>query len=108
MRMVRTTLRGTSRPLGNRDADRVAEPSTFGDMLRRYRTNAKLTQAALAERSGISVQAIGALERGVRRRPYRVTIDMLADALGLAADERAELVFSARATGLASQPSQAR
>jgi transcriptional regulator with XRE-family HTH domain len=44
--------------------------SSFGERLRRLRIAAGLSQEALAERSGLSVQAIGALETGKRRRPY--------------------------------------
>ena len=43
--------------------------SPFGERLRRLRVAAGLSQEALAERSGLSVQAIGALETGKRRRP---------------------------------------
>jgi transcriptional regulator with XRE-family HTH domain len=37
----------------------------FGERLRELRTAAGLTQEALAERSGISVNAIAALENGL-------------------------------------------
>jgi non-specific serine/threonine protein kinase len=59
--------------------------------LRRHRQASGLSQEDLAERSGLSVQAISALERGVRRAPYRDTIDLLADALGLADEDRARI-----------------
>jgi predicted ATPase len=52
---------------------------------------AGLSQEALAERSGVSVQAIGALETGKRRRPYPNTVAALATALGLGPGERAAL-----------------
>ncbi|MFI6906030.1 ATP-binding protein [Nonomuraea sp. NPDC050394] len=68
------------------DAD-SAEP--FGPMLRRLRERAGLTQEQLAERAGISTNAVSALERGVRSRPYRHTRDALAAALGITAVERA-------------------
>ena len=45
----------------------------------------------LAERSGLSAQAIGALETGKRRRPYPHTVSALADALGLSESERVAL-----------------
>jgi len=57
--------------------------SGFGDRLRRLRLDAGLTQEALAERSGLSVQAIAALERGVRRYPREHTAGALAAALGV-------------------------
>src|SRR5215218_1077447 len=65
--------------------------SPFGERLRRLRLAAGLSQEALAERSGLSVQAIGALETGKRRRPYPHTVPALADALGLTESERAAL-----------------
>jgi transcriptional regulator with XRE-family HTH domain len=43
---------------------------TFGAVLRQYRRAAGLTQEVLAERAGVTAQAISALERGVRRRPH--------------------------------------
>jgi transcriptional regulator with XRE-family HTH domain len=69
----------------------TADTSTFGILLRRYREGAGLSQEELAERAGLTSQAIGVLERGERRRPYPATVKRLADALGLADDERAEL-----------------
>jgi predicted ATPase/transcriptional regulator with XRE-family HTH domain len=68
----------------------------FGELLRRHRTAAQLTQQELAARSGLSAQAISALERGARRSPYRVTIDLLANALGLPPERRSELAEAAR------------
>jgi len=59
--------------------------ATFGELLRRYRQAANLTQQDLADRSRLSMQAIGALERGERQRPYRATVDLLARALSLSA-----------------------
>ena len=58
-----------------------------GEQLRRWRVRAGLSQEALAERAGLSVQAIGALETGKRRRPYPQTIAALATALGLSDQE---------------------
>src|SRR5207253_637877 len=46
----------------------------------------------LAEQVGLSVAAIGALERGERRRPYPDTVRRLVQALGLTDDERSALV----------------
>ena len=43
---------------------------SFGDLLRRYRDSANLTQEDLAARTGLTPQAIGLLERGKRRRPH--------------------------------------
>ena len=73
--------------------------TSFGALLRRHRLAAGLTQEALAERAGMSVQAVSALERGVRRTPYASTIDLLAEALRLAPAEREELAEVARRRG---------
>lgn len=71
-------------------------PGTFASLLRRYRKAAGLTQEELAERARLSVQAIGALERGDRRAPRKETINLLAEALALTEPERAEFEVSAR------------
>ncbi|MBE1494617.1 transcriptional regulator with XRE-family HTH domain [Amycolatopsis lexingtonensis] len=68
---------------------------SFGVRLRRLRRAAGLTQEALAEASGLSAQAVGALERGERRFPHRETLDLLADALDLAGDARTEFAAAA-------------
>jgi transcriptional regulator with XRE-family HTH domain len=63
----------------------------LGSALRRLRVTACLTQEALAERAGISTDAVAALERGRRRHPRPDTIDRLAHALDLGESDRAEL-----------------
>jgi predicted ATPase/transcriptional regulator with XRE-family HTH domain len=68
----------------------------FGDLLRRHRTAAALSQEELAERAGVSVRALSDLERSVHRAPRLETVRMLAEALGLAEDERAFLLTAAR------------
>ena len=65
---------------------------TFGALLRRYRMHAGLTQEALAERAGLSPNAISALERGERRRPYPHTLLALANALRLEPEQYRRLV----------------
>ena len=65
---------------------------TFGALLRSMRAAADLTQEQLAERSGVSVRAISDLEREVKTRPQRATVDLLAEGLDLGAKERAELI----------------
>ncbi|HXM56583.1 MAG TPA: tetratricopeptide repeat protein [Candidatus Dormibacteraeota bacterium] len=80
------------------------DPGSFGHRLNRLRVAAGLTQEALAERSGLSVDAISALENGRRRRPRAATVRLLADALGLRADQRQDLAALARAQGRAQPP----
>ncbi|MGI5239626.1 ATP-binding protein [Dactylosporangium sp. CA-139066] len=63
---------------------------TFGERLRRLRERRALTQEELAERAGLSVNAIGSLERGLRRRPYQHTVRALAAALGVDPADLAE------------------
>lgn len=66
-------------------------PLPFGPLLRQFRRAAGLTQEALAERSGLSVRAIRALETGERQTPYPHTLGQLARALRLSATDRARL-----------------
>src|SRR5690242_7810137 len=73
------------------DLRRLA-PSTFGELLRRYRATVGLTQEELAERAGLSGRGIADLERGARAAPYPQTVRRLADALGLSQEERAALL----------------
>ena len=67
---------------------RVRQPGDFAVVLRRLRESRSLTQEELAERAGLTAKAIGALERGERRRPYPHTVRSLADGLALDDDER--------------------
>lgn len=81
----------------------TAPAQSFGHLLWHYRTHfaprlangqraddaGGLTQEALAERAGVSVNTISALERGDHRGPRRSTVELLAGALDLADDERA-------------------
>ena len=71
---------------------------SFGELLRRYRGRAGLTQEELAQRAGLSVDAIGLLERGTRQRPHSDTIARLATALALAQDERAQFEAAGRSS----------
>jgi len=81
-----TNARGVKN--GETDGGREA---SFGALLRRYRRAAGLSQEALAERAGLTAQGISALERGLRQAPYRETVRLLAEALGLSREERASL-----------------
>jgi predicted ATPase/transcriptional regulator with XRE-family HTH domain len=73
----------------------TAPPTAFGLALRRRRLAAGLSQDALAERAGLSKRGISDLERGLRS-PRPDTIRMLAEALGLGADDLAALAAAAR------------
>ena len=70
--------------------------ASFGELLRRRRLAAGLTQETLAERAGISAKAVSDLERDPDRTPRLDTIGLLADALGLEAGDRAVLLAAAR------------
>jgi hypothetical protein len=74
----------------------TSHAGTFGECLRVYRAAAGLSQEELAERSGVSVRAIGDIERGRTRWPHRDSVRCLADALGLAGQEREGFLSLAR------------
>jgi predicted ATPase/DNA-binding XRE family transcriptional regulator len=73
----------------------------FGDLLRRYRQDAGLTQEELAERANLSARAISELERGARQHPYRSTIHLLAKALNLSEQQLADFEQAARRPSVA-------
>ncbi len=66
----------------------------FGALLRQFRLDAGMTQQELAERAGLSADAVSTLERGARTRPYRETVVSLGRALDLS-PEREVLLESA-------------
>jgi predicted ATPase/DNA-binding XRE family transcriptional regulator len=68
---------------------------SFAAALRQLRARSGLTQEQLAERAGISTNAISALERGERRHPYPHTVRVLASALGLDAEASSALEAAA-------------
>jgi len=75
---------------------RITEPdnvehAAFGVLLKRYRVAAGLSQEALAERARLSVRAVSAYERGERQAPYRDSVALLVQALGLSPEEAATL-----------------
>src|SRR5215213_8483275 len=70
--------------------------SEFGGLLRSYRVAAGLTQEELAERAGVSTRGVSDLERGAHGLPRKDTLQLLLDALALAAADRATLVAAAR------------
>ena len=71
-------------------SDHPARSLGFADLLRRHRLAAGFSQDHLAETARMSVAAISALERGLRLAPYRASVDLLAEALGLDEASRAE------------------
>jgi DNA-binding XRE family transcriptional regulator len=75
------------------------QDGSFGAILHRYRVIAGLTQEELAERAGLSVRALRDMERGHTQRPYRQSVQLVADALTLAGQARSQLIRAARAGG---------
>ncbi|HEY7093099.1 MAG TPA: AAA family ATPase, partial [Ktedonobacterales bacterium] len=71
---------------------------TFGQLLRRHRLAARLTQEQLAALAGIGVRSIGDLERDVSRAPHAETLQLLADALGLTGAARNAFEAAGRRT----------
>src|SRR5947209_16430817 len=67
-RIIALTIRETASPPRIRRSGEP-HPPTFGELLRRHRVAAGLSQEALAERTGLSVDAIGLLERGGAAAP---------------------------------------
>jgi transcriptional regulator with XRE-family HTH domain len=67
----------------------------FGTLVRQYRQAAALSQEALAERAGLSTDAISVIERGKRGPPRPDTVALLVQALGLTTEERACFVAAA-------------
>ncbi|GAV42308.1 ATP-binding protein [Streptomyces acidiscabies] len=69
----------------------------FAQRLRTLRTEAGLSQEALANAAGVSVRALADMERGRTRGPQRQTVQALAEALNLDDMETASLEKSAAA-----------
>lgn len=84
----------------------IIEAPSFGHLLRSYRRAAAMTEERLAERTDLSVRAIGDLERDVGHIPRRDTMESLIDALDLAPGERRQFEMAAR--GKVDTPARAR
>ena len=69
----------------------------FGELLRRLRIGAGLSQEELAGRSGLAERTIARLEQGHSQRPHPGSARRLAQALGLPDAERADLMACAAA-----------
>jgi predicted ATPase/class 3 adenylate cyclase/DNA-binding XRE family transcriptional regulator len=80
------------------------QATPFGEALRRYRRAVGLTQEELAERAGLSARTVSDLERGINRSPRKDTLPLLAEALGLTAEERRDLEAMTRRPGPVSTP----
>jgi transcriptional regulator with XRE-family HTH domain len=68
----------------------------FGPVLRGWRLAAGLTQEDLAQKAGLSVRAVADIERGRTSRPYRRSVVMLAEALGLSGQDLTAFTRAAR------------
>jgi len=72
---------------------------SFATQLKELREAAGFSQEKLASLAGLSVHAIGALERGERRRPQFDTVRALSAAFDLSGPARDEFLGSARPPG---------
>jgi transcriptional regulator with XRE-family HTH domain len=79
------------------DYEGGSRAGTFGDLLRTLRERAWLSQAQLAESSGLSIRTIGNFESRRVLRPQRNSVRLLANALQLTGQER-EVFFKAAST----------
>jgi transcriptional regulator with XRE-family HTH domain len=61
----------------------LAAVATTGEKLKRERRGEGLTQAELAERSGVAQSTIAQIEGGSRPTPHPRTLKKLAEALGV-------------------------
>jgi predicted ATPase/DNA-binding XRE family transcriptional regulator len=82
----------------------LSRPSSVGDVLRRLRLAAGLTQEQLADKAGLSTRGVSDIERGVKQRPHRDTLVRIADALQLGPLQRALLTNVATPRGSPSDP----
>jgi tetratricopeptide (TPR) repeat protein/transcriptional regulator with XRE-family HTH domain len=76
---------------------------SFAGLLRRLRTDARLTQEELAEAARLSPRSVSDLERGINRTAHKDTAILLADALNLAGPARELFVAAARGRAPASE-----
>ena len=87
----------------------VAEQAlSFGGLLRRLRTESRLTQEELAEAAGLSPRSVSDLERGINQKARKDTAMLLADALALPDPVRALFVAAARGRAPAAEVLAAR
>ncbi|MFN8677672.1 MAG: helix-turn-helix domain-containing protein [Thermomicrobiales bacterium] len=85
--------------MGDSQAGQDAAQPSFAARLRQARRAAGLTQEELAERAGLTPNAISALERGEHRHPYPATVRALVRALALPEAQGAALAAAAPPRG---------
>lgn len=71
----------------------------YGELLRRYRQAAGLTQEELAQQAQVSVRGLSDLERGLHQAPHPETERRLVEALALGPTERRALRTAAQKRG---------
>ncbi len=76
----------------------MTDADGLGDLVRRFRLDARLSQEALAERAGLSARAVSDIERGTSR-PRAITLSLLEEALCLNASAREQIRSAGRAPG---------
>jgi|HubBroStandDraft_6_1064221.scaffolds.fasta_scaffold477330_1 DNA-binding XRE family transcriptional regulator len=89
--LARAAAEGIHDNLSRRIHPSPEERERFAITLRRFRIAADVSQQELAERANLSTNTVSALERGARTKPYRVTVEALAKALGLSDGDRTTL-----------------
>jgi transcriptional regulator with XRE-family HTH domain len=65
--------------------------TTLGEVVRRFRSDARLSQEELAERAGLSPRTVSNIETGAAPTPRAITLSLLAEALGLDVGGKARL-----------------
>jgi transcriptional regulator with XRE-family HTH domain len=68
----------------------------YAGLLRQLRAEAGLTQEELATAAGLSPRTVSDLERGINLTPRKATAELLADALRLTGDKRAQFMAAPR------------
>jgi tetratricopeptide (TPR) repeat protein/transcriptional regulator with XRE-family HTH domain len=82
----------------------IARRGPFGELLKRTRVRAGMTQEALAAEAGLSARTVSDLERGETQTAQNHTAQLLADALRLVGLEREAFVAAARGHAPAREP----
>ncbi len=64
-----------------------------GNVLRYHRTRQRMSQQRLAEKAGLSIGQVSRIETGKIAAPHFSTIEKLAGALGIEADDLVEFLL---------------